>query len=262
MRSVWLMYHDVRHPSDSRQVPASAAVYNVSPDVFEEHLSAVHASGLSVVTASASERAANDSVVLTFDDGWLGSFETAVPALVEQGLTATFYVTKDFVGRPGFCSPSAIADAAGAGMEIGVHGTTHRLLSGCTREEIVHELRACKEFLESLVQREVLAASVPGGDWSRTVAACAAEVGLTTLATSRPGINTDRTPALEARRVAVRTGTTSIDVARYCRFDTRREWARWAALQAPRRILGMQRYSRLRRRLLGERPSDGALFDP
>jgi peptidoglycan/xylan/chitin deacetylase (PgdA/CDA1 family) len=257
------MYHDVRTGDPVQDVPGSAAAYHISGGVFSDHLAAIKESGLTVVRASAGpEAAAHDCVVITFDDGWLGAFETAVPALRDHRFEATFYVTRDFVGRSGFATESAIIEAANAGMEIGVHGTTHRMLASCTRAEIRDELRACKDYLESLVQREVHAASVPGGDWNETVAACADEVGLTTLSTSRPGINTTRTSPFELRRISVRASTAAEDVARYCRFDVRKEMVRWAVLQGPRKLLGMQRYSRLRRRLLGERPGEGTLFEP
>jgi peptidoglycan/xylan/chitin deacetylase (PgdA/CDA1 family) len=262
MRSIWLMYHDVTPIGDDSGAPGSARRYHVSTHAFRAQLDAIEARGVPVVAASRATSGDGDSVVLTFDDGWLGSFDVALPMLVERGLTATYYVTREFVGRPGFCSESVLVEAANAGMEIGVHGTTHRMLSACSRDEVMYELRTCKDYLQSLLQRDVVSASVPGGDWTEAVAACAAEVGLTSLSTSRPGFNTPSTSPLALRRVAVTSETTVGDVTRYCRFDTRRESARWALLQAPRRLLGMQRYSRLRRRLLGERPGDGTLFDP
>lgn len=257
------MYHDVDCGRPARDAPPSATAYHVSHDVFLAHLDEVSASGLEVVTASEGlALSSGDSIVLTFDDGWLGAFETAVPLLLERGLRGTFYVTRDFVGRKGFCSEATLADAAHAGMEIGVHGTTHRMLSGCSRVELLRELRSCKEYLESVVLTKVTAASVPGGDWTRTIAECAREAGLTSLSTSRPGVNGARTSPFRLRRIPIRAATSSSDVARYCRFDARRELARWLALEAPRRVLGMQRYTHVRRRLLGDRRSDESLFDP
>jgi peptidoglycan/xylan/chitin deacetylase (PgdA/CDA1 family) len=166
------------------------------------------------------------------------------------GLKATFFITRDFVGRKGFCDQDLLRHAAGIGMEIGVHGTTHRMLSACTRKDMVWEFSACKEFLESLLEKQVEAASMPGGDWNAEIASCAREAGFTSLCTSRPGINHAGVSSFNLRRVTIRTTTSVLDMQRYCRFHIYKEWLRWAALQAPCRLLGKRNYSRFRQRLL------------
>lgn len=268
MRSLWLMYHDVYEPSQARtaKVPLSSAMYHVSADMFRRHLGAIAQSGLSVTTVGrfvSDERTTENSLALTFDDGWAGAFAVAVPLLAARGWRATFFVTLDFMRRRGFCEPSMLIEAAAAGMEIGVHGTTHRMLSSCSRSEVVEEFRACKQALESLLGQPVEHASLPGGALTPTVAACAEEVGVKSLCTSRPGVNTPTTPRFHLRRLAVRDSTSVADMSRYCAFDINREKARWMLLRMPQAVLGMRRYPRLRRFILNE--ADGhprELFKP
>jgi peptidoglycan/xylan/chitin deacetylase (PgdA/CDA1 family) len=254
MRSVWLMYHDVHEVEPDRHLPPSATLYHVARRTFASHLAAIRSTGPRVLSVGGFlAHPDEDSVVLTFDDGWKGAFEIAVPLLVQEGWRATFFVTRDFVGRRGFCERADLLASSRAGMEIGVHGTTHRMLSACGRDEIVWEFRACKEHLEELLSRPVEFASLPGGDVNRTIVACAREAGLKLLCGSRPGINRDRTSSFGLRRVAVKQRTTAADVSRYCRFELRREVVAWGVRQAPRSLLGARTYARLRRRLLGGR---------
>jgi peptidoglycan/xylan/chitin deacetylase (PgdA/CDA1 family) len=183
--------------------------------------------------------------------------------LQEFGFKATFFITQDFVGRQGFCDQSLILKAASAGMEIGTHGRTHRMLSSCSREEIIWEFSTCKEFLESLLQQQIVSASMPGGDWNEEIASCAKEVGLETLCTSKPGVNNLDVSLFNLSRVAIRAGTTASDIQRYCSYNIQKELLRWAILQLPRLALGMKRYSLLRRMLLGEKKRmNGELFKP
>lgn len=171
MKSIWLMYHDVYAKGPAPGIPRSAAMYHVSKDLFAQHLFVIRASGRYVITASEFAHGCDsNSVVMTFDDGWRGAMETVIPMLQEFGFRATFFITQDFVGRKGFCDQSLILKAVNAGMEVGAHGRTHRMLSCCSREEIMWELSTCKEFLESILQRRIVSASMPGGDWNEEIA--------------------------------------------------------------------------------------------
>ena len=208
MRSMWLMYHDVYTREPQAGVPRSASMYHLSQAAFLEHLRVIKASGRTVLTAREflSGRA-QESVVLTFDDGWRGAFEIAVPLLAEFGWKATFFVTRDFVGRDWFCERSMLVAAVEAGMELGVHGTDHRMLSACTRAEVAAQFSDCKAFLESIIGRPVEAASLPGGDVNDLIVSCARQAGLLSLCTSRPGINRGSTSPFALRRIAMRPAT-------------------------------------------------------
>ena len=67
----------------------------------------------------------------------------------------------------------------------------------------------------------------------------------------------------DLKRVAIRESSTTSDMARYCTFDLGPEKARWMLLQMPRTVLGMERYSRLRRFVLNEKVGNSSeLFRP
>ncbi len=253
MKSIWLIYHDIYDGDPTVKVPRTAAIYHVSKENFFRHLSAIKDSGRRVVTVGEFLKGhGSDSVVLTFDDGWKGAFEIGLPLLQKFGWKATFFLTADFVGRKGFCTQDMILEAAKANIEIGVHGTKHRMLSACSPETMSLEFATCKKFLESLLNKPVEFASLPGGDGNGRIASCAKNAGIKALCTSRPGINHTGTSPFDLRRVAVRASTRDSDIRRYCHYHLSKELVRWALLHAPRRLVGIENYARFRRWFLDE----------
>ena len=57
-----------------------------------------------------------DNIRLTFDDGNESDFTIAMPALVERGLTAGFFITTDLLDQPGYLSRSQVRALANAGI--------------------------------------------------------------------------------------------------------------------------------------------------
>lgn len=253
MKSVWLMYHNVHENSAASDIPVSASMYHVSLSAFTRQIEGLANSGLSCLTAREYlAKSARDSVVITFDDGWKGAFMFAFPILQRLGLKATFFVTKDFCGRKHFFDQSMIRAAVDSGMEVGVHGTSHRMLSDLDIHTIGMEFADCKAWLEDTIQQTVVSASMPGGDWSRKIARIVEQVGLDSLCTSRPGVNDQKTSLYELRRFAIRNDTGDDIVERYYHRSTAMEKLRWSMYRIPQSLLGMKRYSALRRRLLGD----------
>ncbi len=253
------MYHDVYVGEPAAEASAGASRYHVSRDEFGRQLAAIAQAGVAVRTVGDWIAAPNDRshVALTFDDGWAGSLSAGVESLVEAGHRATYFVTRDFVGRPGFADAALLREAHAAGMEVGAHGATHRFLSECPEAEIREELASSKAFLEDLLGASVEAGSVPGGAWSPLVARVARECGYRALCTSRPGVNRAETDPMQLRRVAIRDDTPAEAVRRYAEGNLGRERLRAAALELPRTLLGRERYAALRARLLSARRDRG-----
>lgn len=252
MKSICLCYHNVYLGAPETGIPRGASMYHISLDSFERQIQAIKDSRHAVRTVS--EYAKNrmgDSIVITFDDGWRGTFEHALPVLRAAGLRATFFITRDLIGREHFADEAFLREAANLGMEIGVHGTTHRLLSTCKPEELLWEFNTCRTWLEQLLGRDIRSASAPGGDWNPHIAVAARDSKLWALCTSRPGVNLETRSPFELSRVAIKDSTSLADCQRYCRFDVRKEQARCILLNIPRRLLGMKRYSELRSKIYG-----------
>jgi peptidoglycan/xylan/chitin deacetylase (PgdA/CDA1 family) len=255
VRSIWLMYHDVHANGRPAGVPRTAAVYHLSVDTLRRHLAAIRASGLPVLTAAESlspetAAAAGDHAVITFDDGWEGSLSVGLECLLEAGVRATYFVTRDHVGKPRFASADQLVEAHRHGMEIGSHGTTHRLLAGLPEPQVRSELEGSMAFLGDLVGSRIVTGSVPGGSWSRTVSRAARDCGYIGLCTSRPGVNRDGDDPFRIRRLPVRSRTGVGTIERWAQFLVTGELLQSGLRRIPRRVLGEQRYVGVRRRLL------------
>lgn len=170
------MYHDVVDKADDSGFPGKhAALYKLPPALFEEHLRAI--------------RAAAPETVLTFDDGGV-SFHSTIGAMLEQhGWRGHFFITTDWIGRPGFCDRAQIRDLAAHGHLIGSHSCSHPpRMSALSPTEIETEWRRSREVLEEITGAPVTTASVPGGYYSPAVGGAAARAGIRTLFTSEPTI--------------------------------------------------------------------------
>ena len=89
-----------------------------------------------------------DDVRITFDDGNASDLEHGLPALLERGLTGTFFVVAGRVGAPGYLSAADVRTLADAGMRIGSHGMRHRAWRGLDDAALGEELVAAKQELE------------------------------------------------------------------------------------------------------------------
>jgi peptidoglycan/xylan/chitin deacetylase (PgdA/CDA1 family) len=133
--------------------PGEDAVW-ITVEQFEEVLDAV---------------AGRPDVRLTVDDGNSSDVRTALPHLLERGLTARFFVAAGLLGRPGRLAADDVRELARAGMPIGSHGWAHRdwrrLAAGETQEEFVK----AGQVLAELSGAPITDASIPFGSYDRHV---------------------------------------------------------------------------------------------
>ena len=251
MGSLILMYHDIFFKSPSTFIPRSSNMYHISEQSFINHLNQLKIAKLNVVPLS-ELLAKSNSISLTFDDGWHGAFNIGLPILKDFGFKCTYFITKDFIGQRGFIDEEGIIMASEAGMEIGVHGTTHRMLSNCSSEEISWEFSNCKNYLESLTGQNIISASMPGGDWNEKIASCIKSIGFKNLCCSTPGINYSHLDSFKLYRIPIKDNTRVSDIERYCNNNIYKELIRSKFYNLPQKLLGMKRYSNFRRWILGD----------
>ena len=142
---------------------------------------------LAEVLAGAPGGLPDRAVVLTFDDGFEDFHRCALPLLDRYGYTATVFVTtgwvqdagRDAAGRcPGrMLSWSQVAEAAGAGMEVGAHSWGHPQLDQLPGAALREELYASKAQLEDRLGRPVPGLAYPFGYSSARVRRVAREAG-------------------------------------------------------------------------------------
>jgi len=262
------MYHNIfSDPSAYRDLSPSATSYFVSSEAFEAQLKAIKNCGGACISWDAIEafyRPGNTSnypnssngfpVLLTFDDGWSGAFETGGPILVEHCAQALLFVTTDFINRPYMLSRAELSRIDPAIFHIGSHARTHRMLSLLNSREIRAELEDSRKLLEDIVGYKIESLSIPSGAVNARVRKIAAECGFRFVFDSEPRVNRRGSSSLAIGRVAI-TGDTSLTTFRNSvRQRLTRQRLRRAVLEGPKRVLGLRRYESMRRWLLRESP--------
>lgn len=272
-----LMYHNVIRDDaagardDTDGLGPSITGYFVGETQFSEHLNAVARTSDLLAYADlqrfyfGKEAAVSVSprplVQLTFDDGWRGTLEVAGPMLADRGLQALVFVTTGLIGAKHFLSREALTRLPAANFHVGSHSVSHGFLSEMPDDDIRRELLESRQVLEDIVGYGVDAVSIPNGAADDRVVRIAGECGYRFVFVSDVHANARRHGPNCIGRVAIRSTTSMQDIERYLRGDLGREGLRSGLLRWPKRLLGAERYRRVRSGLLRQTADDRDMCD-
>ena len=250
-RVACLLYHEI--------VPVgSASYFGVSETQFTAQLDRLEELGLAGSSLEATLSSPEPAVAITFDDGDATHWAVVTPELRRHGMTATFFVATDWVGKPNRVTWGQLREMAAAGMSVQSHTVTHPFLSQLNQAAVREELVESKRRLDEELNQQTTTIALPGGDFpyrwrARDFEAC----GYRWIATSRWGPNHVRTDAgrsaVMLRRYTVRRSTSAR------RFDQlvlgsssalSPEGTRLMLLSQLRSLVGAQRYAAWRARFL------------
>lgn len=189
-----LMYHCVG------VVGSDPNLLCVTPERFSSQMEWLRRHGLrgvdvGTLLAARHEDRASRMVGLTFDDGYAGVLEHAVPVLRKNGFTATMFVLADRLGETNdwddgtpwpLLSRSGVAELAAAGMEIGSHGATHTALAGADPATLAAEVAGSRDALRDLTGQPVAGFAYPYGATDQRVIDAVAEAGYGYACAVRP----------------------------------------------------------------------------
>ncbi|MBI4720026.1 MAG: polysaccharide deacetylase family protein [Chitinivibrionia bacterium] len=255
-----LMYHRI----ESNECPVldrEEARYAVALEEFSWQLEFIDRSGLRCRTVSeAAEelragRIPQGSIVLTFDDGNRSDFVHALPLLAARGFRATFFITADSIGKPDGLDGAMIRALAGAGMEIGSHGMTHRFLTELPEQEQRVEIETSQRELSGAAGGRIRAFSPPGGRIDGRSAAIVRAASYESMCSSRFGFNGAGSDPFMLKRFPVTSGAARAAFAAIVRGDRLRLaplYARACAVRCARGVLGERIYRRTRSKILGD----------
>ena len=162
-------------------------------------------------------RSLRSVAAVTFDDGYTGVFEHAVPVVRALRMPATIFLVADAVGRSApFPWDGAaghrpadwdqIRAALGGGIEVGAHSCTHQSLPRLTDAELEREIVASRAMLRQATGVSPQFFTYPFGHWDarvRDVVQSAGYLGGLTLDFGLNGRHEDR---WALRRVNVPAG--------------------------------------------------------
>jgi peptidoglycan/xylan/chitin deacetylase (PgdA/CDA1 family) len=187
-RIAGVMYHDVTDvPAESGFQRRGARSYTLPERTFADHLDLVArtATHPELVTAVRFDSPGRH-LLLTFDDGGRSACRIGA-ALAARDWAGHFFIVTSRIGDRTFVDRAAIRDLRDQGHLVGSHSHTHPdIFRDLAPEAMAREWRTSLDILEDLLGEPCAAASVPGGDISRTVLRTAAGAGVRYLFTSEP----------------------------------------------------------------------------
>jgi len=175
-------------------------VTRVGRGVFARQMTALAKGGWRALTLDAVAQAGGSSqsaspnpqsaFLLSFDDGYASTAETAFPVLADLGFTAITFLVTDYIGRENTWDVRytwrrqrhldwrAIERWAGRGFSFQSHTRTHRRLTWLSDREAGDELARSRETLvQRLGEGAGIALAYPFGAADRRVRALAREAG-------------------------------------------------------------------------------------
>ncbi len=190
MRAIALGYHDVSDAGPRSNGARLRSPYTVSSENFACQLDLIRElagpEAIEVIQGRHNWHA-TVPVFLTFDDGNLSGYTNAAAELEKRKWRGHFFITTDWISRPGFLDPPRIRELHERGHVIGSHACSHpERMTRLTWQQLLDEWSRSCDLLSEIIGGPVKVASVPGGYYSRRVGAAAAAAGIEVLFTSQP----------------------------------------------------------------------------
>ena len=190
------MYHEIYRPEDRERLRGlTNPGYNTELNVFRKQMAYLDAKRIKTLTIDElfikeSFDQGEETICLTFDDGWRGNYLYGYPILQEYGLKATFFVATDLIGKPFYMTWEDIKEMAASGMSIQSHTVTHQPLAHMGVERVLFELSESKRVIEERLGQEVRHLSLPHGSKNGKTWPIAKEIGYQSICTSDVGFQT------------------------------------------------------------------------
>jgi peptidoglycan/xylan/chitin deacetylase (PgdA/CDA1 family) len=162
-------------------VAAARSPLCVDPGLFAAHADVIAESGMRSVTVrelagALAEGVVENTVCITFDDGFASIVEHAAPLLEERDLTATVFCVAGHLGgtndwpsardggyRSRLADASALSALASRGFEVGSHGMEHAPLAGASEAVLRREVSESRAALAHELGSHVTSYAYPYG---------------------------------------------------------------------------------------------------
>lgn len=216
-RALVLMYHQVDTPANSQE-----RRFCTPPEEFMAQMAWLASAGYRM--ASIDELVGHvtgklslpeKSVLVTFDDGFVGVLEHALPVLQQWKIPATLFALPDRLGKTnewmlqrGFPRRALVSQAqlrllADQGVTIGSHTRTHVRLTEVPLEVAKKEVADSKLELEDVLGREVAHFAYPYGLFNDAVRDLVIDSGYRSACSTRSGFNRPGENEFLIRRIDV-----------------------------------------------------------
>ena len=150
-------------------------------------------------------------VRISFDDGNTSDIEIGLPALLERGLPATFFVLAGRFGATGSLSEADVVELRRHQMGIGSHGMDHIPWRRMPQTVRNRELIEARQRIADVSGVNIIDAALPLGQYDRKLLADLKRLGYSSVHTS------DRRVARKGSWIQPRFSVTKEDTARSLR---------------------------------------------
>ena len=218
-RVVTLMYHRIGQANNEWE-----RKYCVSPRLFAAQMGTLASQGMSAIAiddfvawlAGNRELPAN-SFLITFDDGFRGIRDHALPVLDQYHWPATVFLVSGLIGKrdewtqplnpDGATYPlldaNDIRDMAKWGVSFHSHTRTHPSLPTLDAAQLEDELIGCRTELEDLLGKPVDYLAYPFGHYDERVLNTCRQAGYKAAFSVQPGFNLQGADPFRVRRLDV-----------------------------------------------------------
>ena len=249
-----LMYHRVGETHNSWE-----SRYCITPDQFKLHMRHLADQGMKACSLSDffawlsnEKELAEGSFLLTFDDGFLGVYEHAVPVLRDLQWPATIFLVSQLIGkRDEWCrneNPSGatyplleqehIDQMRKLGFTFHSHTRLHHDLTTLSDRELADELTGSRQDLEQLLNEQVTCLAYPYGRYDERVLNASRAAGYHAAFSTQPGFNRRGVDAYRIRRLDVFGTDTPSMLARKIFFGSNDGSWRQSLRYYSKRLLG------------------------
>jgi peptidoglycan/xylan/chitin deacetylase (PgdA/CDA1 family) len=194
-----LVYHKISKPTIFLQQgnTKNTGKFNVQSDVFEAQIKYVIDQGYTLLTMQElikdeqSNTLPQKPISITFDDGWRGQYENALPILTKYHIRATFYIYTGVIGSLAYMTWDDLHALVNLNMEIGDHSKSHPRLTKIDPSKLDEELVQSKHTLERNLHVSITDFAYPYGNYNSKIIEAVKNSGYISARTSNKGIYND-----------------------------------------------------------------------
>ncbi|MGA7180851.1 MAG: polysaccharide deacetylase family protein [Thiobacillaceae bacterium] len=235
-RVVTLMYHRIGEARNAWE-----GKYCVSPGLFAAHMRTLSNRGMNAVGINdfvawldGKRELPEGSFLITFDDGFRGVRDHALPVLEEYQWPATVFLVSDLIGKQDEWTRSSnpdgvtyplldaeeILDMTTRGISFHSHTRTHPSLPTLDDAVLNEELVGSRAALQTLLGRDVEFLAYPFGHSDDRVEAVTQAAGYRAAFSTQPGYNRRNVNRFRLRRIDVFGTDTPSALLRKIRFGS------------------------------------------
>ena len=166
-----LMYHSIY---DDKIENKPNQLWSLKSSLFKEQINFIKKEGNKKIykTETLLTDCPIHGVSITFDDGYLDTYEIASPYLIENNIPFTIFVITDFIKneKKGYMNEVMLKELSRNNLvTIGSHSISHHKLTELNDDKIYSELNYSKSYLEDLLGKEITTMSYPHGKFNNRI---------------------------------------------------------------------------------------------